>query len=83
MFWISANDCVFLMIYLLRECLVNKLNYGILQQLPATSGHIKSKQHKFNLIRHPVIVMKMKITLYQSQRKITLSPQEQRQGTSV
>ena len=25
------------------ECLINKLNYGVLYQLPATSGHIKSK----------------------------------------
>ena len=31
------------------ECLVNKLNYGILDQLPATSGHIKSKQQTFTL----------------------------------
>ena len=29
MFWIIANDCACLMIYIFRECLVNKLNYGI------------------------------------------------------
>ena len=50
MFWIFANNCAFLLIYLFRECLVNKLNYGILHQLPATSGHIKSKQQTFTLI---------------------------------
>ena len=49
MFWIIANDCACLMIYLYRDCLVNKLNYGILHQLPATSGYIKSKQQTFTL----------------------------------
>ena len=38
MFWIIANDCACLMIYLFPECLVNKLNYGILHQLPAISN---------------------------------------------
>ena len=33
------------------ECLINKLNYGVLDQLPATSGHIKSKQQTFTLIQ--------------------------------
>ena len=42
MFWIIANDCACLMIYLFQECLVNTLNYGILHELLATSGHIKS-----------------------------------------
>ena len=37
MFWIIANDCACLMNYLFRECLVNKLNYGILHQLPTIS----------------------------------------------
>ena len=50
MFMIIANDCACLMIYLFLECLVNKLNYGILHKLPATSGHIKSKQQTFTLI---------------------------------
>ena len=49
MFWIIANDCACLMIYLFQDCLENKLNYGILHQLPATSGHIKSKQQTFIL----------------------------------
>ena len=57
MFWIIANDCACLMIYLFRDCLVNKLNYGILHQLPATSGHIKSKQQTFTLkLKHIIIV---------------------------
>ena len=38
MFWSNANDCTCLMIYLFRECLVNKSNYGILHQLPAISN---------------------------------------------
>ena len=33
-----------------RECLINKLNYGVLRQFPTTSGHIKSKQQTFTLI---------------------------------
>ena len=49
MFWIITNDCTCLMMNLFRECLVNKLNYGILHQLPANSGHIKSKQQTFTL----------------------------------
>ena len=32
-----------------RECLINKLNCGVLHQLPATSGYIKSKQQTFTL----------------------------------
>ena len=49
MFWIIANDlpddlCI-------RQCLITELNHGILHQLPATSGHIKSKQQTFTLIR--------------------------------
>ena len=35
--------------HLFLDCLVNKMNYGILHQLPATSGHIKSKQQTFTL----------------------------------
>ena len=50
MFWIIANDCAFLMILSVRECNINKLYYGVLHQLPATSGHIKSKQQTFTLI---------------------------------
>ena len=38
MFWIIANDCACPTMYLFRECLVNKLNYGILHQLPAISN---------------------------------------------
>ena len=32
-----------------RESLVNKMNYGILHQLPATSDHINSKQQTSTL----------------------------------
>ena len=31
-------------------CIINKLNYGVSHQFPATSGHIKSKQHSFPLM---------------------------------
>ena len=30
-------------------CIINKFNYGVSNQLPAISGHIKSKQHSFTL----------------------------------
>ena len=32
------------------ECLISKLNCGVFDQLPATSGHVKSKQQTFTLI---------------------------------
>ena len=35
-------------------CIINKLNYGVSHQLPATSGHIKSKQHSFTLTWIPI-----------------------------
>ena len=50
MFWIIANDCACLIILSVPEYFINKLNYGALHQLPATSGHIKSKQQTFTLI---------------------------------
>ena len=49
MFWIIANHCAYPMIYSSQNALINKLNYGILHQLPGTSGHIKSKQQTFTL----------------------------------
>ena len=49
MFWIITNDCACLIILSVPEYLINKFNYGVLQQLPATSGHIKSKQQTFTL----------------------------------
>ena len=33
----------------ITECIINKLNYRVSHQLPATSGHSKSKQHSFPL----------------------------------
>ena len=49
MFWIIANDCACLIILSVPEYLINKLNYGVLHQLPATSGRIKSKQQTLTL----------------------------------
>ena len=49
MFWIIANDCACLIILSVPEYFKNKLNYGALHQLPATSGQIKSKQQTFTL----------------------------------
>ena len=33
----------------IQECITNKLNYGVINQLPVTSSHSKSKQHTFLL----------------------------------
>ena len=49
MFWIIDNDCTWLMIYLSENA--SETNWtGVLHQLPATSGHFKSKQQTFTLI---------------------------------
>ena len=48
-FWIIANNCACLIVFSVPKYLINKLNYGVLHQLPATSGHIKSKQQTFTL----------------------------------
>ena len=48
----------------IRECLINKLNYGVLHQLPATAGHINFKQQTFTfMFNWPLVKVKYVIEI--------------------
>ena len=57
MFWIIADDCACGKDLSVPGCIINKMNYGVSRQLPATSGHIKSKQDSFPLKLYDIAIM--------------------------
>ena len=76
MFWIIANECACLMIYLFWEYLVNKLNYGILHQLPAISNpnskHFKDPASGLPAEMDNLQVKLQKLNIYLSNLKLYL-----------